>query len=297
MLKRKYVYSDITLITFIKSIINGIKKNISDFAEYNIDITQMDELIIIVKEFEILSDDSEYLYSAVIESETKDELKSSLISKLKDLLLRVEFKYGKDSPQVKNFEVSKRYLFSEEELLSVCRRAYLLLNEMISELADVGLTSEKLADFNDLVNLFEEARSTKTKAYTERSEKTKERIIMANMLYDKAMAYSAIAKSIYKSKNPSKYKRFMPPKRSPKGLDEPPILSFDAETKLISWSKIDEATSYQLQNSEKGKFKEIYSGEATSYKLSGAKGRFYVRVRARNSKGFGPFSEELDIIV
>lgn len=297
MLKRNYNMSDGDLISFIDRIILVIKSNISDFLVYNIDIDSMNELYNQLRAFDSISFDDDYLYSAVEKNQVKDRLKSSLEKRLREMLVRVEFKYGRDTPEYRNFNVSLKNLQTEDGLISVSRRTYLLLYEMLADLAEVGLTSAMLDEFLELINEFEEARNTKTKAFTERTEMTKERIIMANTLYNKMKTLCAIGRGIYKDNSYARYKVFKLPKRAPKGLDEPPVMNYNQEKRLVEWEKIDGATSYQLQINENKKFREIYSGIDTSFKLNVQKGWVRLRIRARNLKGFGPFSDVKDFWV
>lgn len=216
MIKRLYVFTDLELLSFLNDIIYLIKKNISDFMIYNIDINQINSFKDEVNSFEKIIGDEFFLYSSVIETKNKNTAKSVLVDKLKDLVFRISIKFGTNSPEYKNFRMSKRYAFTDEEIITVSERTLSLLVEMIAELADTGITTEMLEEFEDLIASYKNARDRQIKSQTERNERTKERIILGNQLYNKVMLYCAIGKKIYKVRRDPIYNMFFPPKRNKK---------------------------------------------------------------------------------
>ena len=293
--KRKYTISDDKLLSFINNMILVMKSSVTDFQIYNIDLDKINSFYDAARSYENKMIDFVNVIELGVRNEEKNKLKSSLIEKFKENLIRISLKYGKDSAEYGKFYVSKIHILNDDELISASRRAYLLLADMQADLLEFGLTPEILAEFNDTANQFEEAKNISIKTASWRVLKTKERIAEANQLYETTRNYAEIGKMIYRNK--SEYKYFILPVNTPKGLNIPPELRYNPEKNQVEWDEISEATSYQLQKHNGKKFVEIYSGSEPFYKLNLKGARIYLRCRARNSKGFGQFGNELEIIV
>jgi hypothetical protein len=80
-----------------------------------------------------------------------------------------------------------------------------------------------------------------------------------------------------------------------RSIETPVDFIFDEVTSTFSWSPVNKATSYQIQRKMHNDFVEIYTGTETFFKPSPAdlKGQF--KIRARYRRGYGNFSELLEI--
>jgi hypothetical protein len=80
-----------------------------------------------------------------------------------------------------------------------------------------------------------------------------------------------------------------------KSIETPSDFSFDESTATFKWSQVNKARSYQIQRKKDKDFTEVYSGSETFYKPSIADIKGQYRIRARYVRGFGNFSELVEI--
>lgn len=87
---------------------------------------------------------------------------------------------------------------------------------------------------------------------------------------------------------------------SGKRINPPDEIDFNIQSKKLSWEAIENATSYEvvakLINSDKD-FDEIYTGNENFTQINLPKSDYLIKIRARNKKGFGDWSEEIEITV
>lgn len=83
--------------------------------------------------------------------------------------------------------------------------------------------------------------------------------------------------------------------RRGKKADTPSNIVFDENTKTLTWDESEGATSYQLafSETEKSKWKVLFSGKANNYTFKEAPMNIKIKIRTRNKNGFSKWSEEI----
>jgi len=292
---RKYIISDNELYWFVKKLLTDLERNLIKFSEFNLNIDKLNELKTELDNFEAFQSDSTSRTRLSTLIYEKNEFKSSIIEICKVMDLRVISKFGKNSSERRILNLSNVQKFNDGELVTVLKSGVEYLTELLPQMADVGLTEESIEELENLTNGFYDSVNEAKKMANARIDLTKERIEMGNRLYDKAMLYCSYGKRVFKNKDDFMYKRFLLPKRAPLVLKTPMILNYDAEKGLFWWDEVASATSYQLQEGDGTIFWEIYTGAEASFQYTPPAGKKFYRIRPRNLRGFGVFSEEMEI--
>lgn len=85
-----------------------------------------------------------------------------------------------------------------------------------------------------------------------------------------------------------------------KRIESPNELNYSINSKEFTWQAVEKATSYELalklSNSSKD-FSTIYAGKKERFFHLLSNGKYLVKIRARNKKGFGDWSDEFEIEV
>ncbi len=85
-----------------------------------------------------------------------------------------------------------------------------------------------------------------------------------------------------------------------KRINAPENLQYSISSSEFSWTSETKATSYELEikkSNANAEFTKIYSGKKQVFYHKLSAGKYFAKVRARNKKGYGEWSEELEIIV
>lgn len=281
----------------VERTIRKLRELLLDFIPYGLSEEILDNYenrIALIKQMP--ANDTEN-FSLGIDLDRKNRMREALLEDIRMMAVRVLAKYGKNSIANEQFGMKNMTSFSDEVLESKARAAYSFLNERISELEDYGLTPAVLASFLDSINNFADARLTWLNARANRLITTNKRLELSKELYDEIQKWMAIGRLIYRKKSRVFYEYFVTyGTRKSYKLFEISGFNFDIENKKISWETQPNATSYQLQSSvDNDKFVEIYSGEENEFVLPILpKIKTYYKVRPRNSKGFGEFSDVIE---
>lgn len=127
---------------------------------------------------------------------------------------------------------------------------------------------------------------------------TEERIELSNKLYSYVVKYTNFGKLIWEYTSEARYNDYIIYSTPSAGTLTPPEnFNYDASTRKVSWSSVLNSTSYLLQSSIDSKtFKKIYSGSDNYFVFESSNFmKIYLRCCARNSNGYGPFSQILEV--
>jgi len=297
IIKKSFPMKDAEFQYWIQDIQRYLTEDAADLEQFGITTDKLDELNAKIEYFTSFPDDNlmkSYIYENVSE---KNSIQKSIFSTIKFMALRVQMKYGANSPQINKMEIKSIESFSDDKILTVSKSIHSDMVAMFADLEEFGLTLAMLNDFDNLNNSYENALRAVKEAQKQRVLKTNERLKLANELYALISIYCKIGKTVYKTADPIRYKRYVifGTMKSYKLLP-PENFIYDETSLKISWNEVKNATSYQLQKSTTGTtFVEIYAGDKLEFTLTSKPGtKTYFKVRARNLKGFGPFSEVLE---
>ncbi|MCX6154513.1 MAG: hypothetical protein NT007_10165 [Candidatus Kapabacteria bacterium] len=207
--QRIYNISDPELIGFSQHVSDCISRDITDFELYNVTSLAVSNLQSICDAFKIFPTD-DYVYQEYLSAnETKDALIEAMKEIIRKMALRVEMKWSKNSPKYRSIGISDVYNCPDEAFIM---RARLILEFMIenkTELISEGLTDEMLDQMEEKLQELIDAKYLQKEKFTNRAEKTIERVEKGNELYGIVSKYCEIGKQIWERVNPAKYKDYV----------------------------------------------------------------------------------------
>ena len=294
-IQRDYRMADADLSMFASNLIATVNADIADFAEFGIDAAKMTAFTALCNQFESLPTDNSIIGDVMEASYLRDEQRNLLLDQMHKLAGRVEAKWGADSFQYRKLDFSQPSRLTDNLLAQTGRVMHLQLSGYLTQLSEFGLTQALLDDFLAQIETFEIKKNNQSLVDAMRREKTFERIKMGNEVYEMVVRLCNFGKMLYEKKNPAKYQSFIIYTPSAGGLKPPTNLAYRPGDFVISWSPVENATSYELEYSPDGAAWTVaYSGsdDAVQY-IPAVEGWAYFRCRARNSNGYGEFSEVL----
>lgn len=293
--RRSYNLLDADLCMYVSNLCNYMTRDLTDLSIFGVTAAKITALKALGNTFEAFPTDGSFVGDVVVTTENKNMLREQLLAEIRNMVLRVEAKWGLNSGKLKRLDVVNPSLLSDELLLSAAKRVHLKMTDYLTDLADYGLTQAGLDSLAELTTQFELAKNAQAEASSLRDEKTEERIAMGNELYALVSMYCGFGKKVYEKTSKSKYKDYVIYGHAAGGLKPPVGLAYRPGDFVVSWGIVENATSYELQYSPDGSaWIEAYSGDADAVQyIPATEGWAYFRCRARNSNGYGAYSEVL----
>ena len=292
--QRIYNFLDATLCQYTSDLCNILTRDAVDLGLFGITAPQITALKALGDAFEVFPPDDALLGDLMVATETKNGLADQVRETIRNMALRVQIKWGTGSGQYKSLGDMGLSKLIEDVLLTTARNVHTRMTGFLTDLASTGLTQDLLDDFEDLNNSFEDSRNEVANKVEERDLKTRERIANGNALYSLVVNYCEIGKRIYEKTNAAKYNDYIIyGSAEPGSLTVPTGLSYNISENLFAWSQVTNATSYQLERSSDGiTYEEYYARGETRFNIQPeGNTEYYYRCRARNSGGYGPYSE------
>ena len=292
---REYKMSDSELCLFTTNLCIFLTRDLADLQDFGITSQKIATLQALGDAFEVFPNDDYYLGAVMEATEIKQMKAEELKEAYRKMVLRVTMIWGEDQSMLRRVGASEYYAAPDDKLITLSNNAHLFLTEHLTQLAPVGLTQELLEDFQTLIQEFDVLISTQKKAVDLRDKKARERGNKGNELYQLVSMYCEIGKKIYARTDISRYNDYVIYGHAAGGLKPPVMIGYRPGDFVISWGAVENATSYELEYSPDGSAWIVaYSGsdDAVQY-IPAVEGWAYFRCRARNSNGYGEFSEVL----
>ena len=292
---RAYRLSDADMIMFASLLVRNLKADITELSEFGVTMEKISAFQTQADEFELILPDEVYLSTITGAVEEKNAIDAQLKEHIRVNYTRTVGRWGENSVEARSLGVKGMNDLSEFELFSFARRFQVLLGRYQPDLVDYGLTPEKLLAFKALTDAYEIALGNVNDKMLEREAATKDRIDKANALYEQIVKFTEFGKRAFFNSNPAKYSQYVIYGREAGPVKPPTNLAYRPGDFVISWGAVQNATSYELEYSPDGSAWVVaYSGsdDAVQY-IPAVEGWAYFRCRARNSNGYGEFSEVL----
>ena len=293
--RRNYNMLDAELCMFTSNLCNFMTRDLSDLAIFGITTAKIASLKALGDAFELFPSDGMLVGDVMTTTENKNAIREQVLAEIRNMLLRIEAKWGLDSGKYRSMDINSPSQLGDELLLSAAKRVHIKMTEFLPDLADYGLTKEILDAFAALNEQCELAKNAQAEANSKRIITSEERVNKGNELYEFVTLYCGFGKKIYEKTSPAKYNDYIIYAPVAGGLKPPTNLAYRPGDFVISWSPVENATSYELEYSPDGSAWVVaYSGsdDAVQY-IPAVEGWAYFRCRARNANGFGEFSEVL----
>ena len=295
-IKRNYTMLDAELCMFASNLCVRLTRDLSDLSTFGIQASSITALKALGDDFEAFPSDDTYYGEMLLATQTKNQLADQVRESIRNMALRVQLKWGANSPQYKTLGDMAVSKFSDEVLSGIADKILGRMNVYLADLASTGLTQQDIDDYEELIESYEEALNSLSSAIELRDIKAKERILMGNELYSFVVNYCEIGKRVYEKSDPAKYNDYIIyTTTSPGSLTAPQNFMFDPVNYEFTWSAVTNATSYEFQESPDGvNWSEYWTGADTHcFYEEDPTTVIYFRCRARNASGFGPASDTI----
>ncbi len=294
---RKYLLSDAELTTFAAQLLTYIRRDMQDFAVFGVTPAKIDELEAQREEFMRLPSDASFVTKAILAKELRSATRDRLLTSMSHVTLRFEMAFGAGDTKLKMLETDELGKQTEDTLLNRARHFEAAIAEYAEALEDFGQTAEATAEFSsDIIN-FERAIMALKEAGKARTANTALRVAKGNEFYLKLTHYTDMGKKLFKKTNPQKLSDYIIyGAASPVSVHGAPANIRFTGTEILEWDEIDNAVSYAVAISTDNGIswqKDIATSE-NSLKVPSEEGKYLYKVRGRNAKGLGEYSEVLE---
>lgn len=290
---RVYSMQDAELNVFASKLVNNITRDASEFALRGVNSAAITAFSNLQSSFELIPTDSYYSADISIASDLKNTHRIDAEKAIRSIVNCARIKWGEGSAQSKKFGAATMTRDNDKVFLTTCRQVITTATEYLATLASVGLTQDMIDDLEDLTNDFADDLNNILSAQEIRDIKTQERISKGNQLYEYVTQYCEIGKYIWIDVDEARYNDYIIYSGSNPGyLAAPQNFIFNPSNYTFTWSAVENAISYKIQQSNDGNnWTEYWSGSETSciYEES-PDTTIYFRVLAHNSSGNGPYS-------
>ena len=276
------------LMSATKKLIVVLERDLSDLGIFGLTQANIDNLVDLVDDFEDMRTDIEYEGDLMVKTQEKDVLAEQVKEQIRFMNVRVEAAFGANSIVYDTFRFGDYNKIPDDALLTTIQRVTRMANQYIAELGTYGVTPALITQLDTLSDQFSDAIVAQEGAVDARRMAANDRTIAANEIYTFVTNYSNFGKKFYAKTNPAKYEDYVIyTTTSPGSLTAPQNFMFDPVNYDFSWSAVENATSYILQESTDGtNWTEYWSGAETTcaYEESPVV-MMYFRVLAHNAGG------------
>jgi len=279
-------------------------RDATEFLAYSVTADDIADFKALGDALEVFPTDDWYLGNVSIATEDKDAKADALRLAIRSISVRAENKWGPNSARYKQFRVTGMNKFNDRDLLVCARHVHYVGTQYLTDLASEGLTQTILDNFLALAEEFEQSMNAQIDAVAQRDIKTEERVVMGNELYSYVVKYCNIGKQIWENVNEAKYNDYViyvggGGGGTPEVPPPAPVLNYAPNE--FYWDEVSTATSYQLvyKLTTDTEWIELYAGPfpSGSIAFNPGEGEWIARLRARNSAGYGDWSEEVTVFI
>jgi hypothetical protein len=297
-ISRIYHLSDGEMALFANTIGSAMTRDLIQFESYSVTNTKIEDFIYIIDNFQALPDDDLLRGDVSYAVEQKDSCRNTVLSTMRSISVRAKSVFGENSAKYRSLAPNSITKMTDSVLLVAARNVHTQAVNNAAELAVEGVTTLYLTSFNTANQAFEDALDEVGNRKFMRDHGVETKILKGNELYTLLVKYCDYGKTIWDGVSPAKYNDYVIYTPGPGSITAPVGLNYNAATKVISWSIVENATSYQVQiSSDNENFSEIYAGAANSFVYSTPIANLvYIQCRARNANGYGKWSEVVEVV-
>jgi hypothetical protein len=282
---------------FANTIGSAMTRDLVEYESYSMTNEKIDDFIDLVDNFQALPDDDLLRGDVSYAVEQKDLCKNAVLSTMRSIAVRAKSVFGENSAKYRSLAPGSISKMTDSELLVAARNVHTQAVNNAAELAAEGVTNIYLTAFDAANQAFEDALDEVGNRKFMRDHGVETKILKGNELYTLLAKYCDYGKTIWDGVSPAKYNDYVIYTPGPGSITAPINLNYNSATKAISWTAVENATSYQVQiSSDSVDFNEIYAGAANSFVYSTPiTNLVYLQCRARNANGYGKWSEVVEV--
>ncbi len=230
---------------------------------------------------------------------TKNTIAAELKTILRGITERARIAFGIGSSKYSLFHTKDLSKLPDSELLLFSRVVKRSADTYHTELLPVGLTAAMITALDAKNTDFEIAVNSQRTAIAMRDAATNNRSEKALELYNLMTSYCETGKVIWYETNEACYNDYVifGANGQPVTLIAPTEFICDNTAHKFTWTAIDNATSYEIQTlNGHTDWTQLWTGSDTQYIYTPSPGTTaQYRIRARNSSGYGPICDAINI--
>jgi len=196
---RHFNLSDSELASFAGNLVSSMERDAAEFEQRGVSAADILALKDLKDAYWKVPPDEVYLGELMSEVDKKDGYRAELFAGMQKVSGFFEQKYGPDSNEYKQLEISGAGRFSEDNLIAAGRQLARIAGEYLPVLSGIGLTQAMIDAVQSACDSFENSATKTAKIKAVRAEKTAERIEKGNEIYEYVKKYCAIGKLIWEN--------------------------------------------------------------------------------------------------
>ena len=288
------------LIVTCTSINTFMTRDSTEFATFGTDSADIIAFLTKITDFEALPTDTELASIMITSTAAKNTLATDLRTLLRGVSERARLAFGINDGRYILFHSGDLSKMPDSDLLTFSRMVKRSADIHHTELLTFGLTALMITALDTKSDDFEAAINAQLSAIASRDIATNNRSAKALELYNMMISYCETGKVIWNGVNDAKYNDYVifGPSGNLLTLVAPYDFAYDNITHKFTWSEISNATSYEIQYSENHvDWLSLWTGSDLEYAYIPTVGHdTEFKCRARNSTGFGDFSDAITIL-
>ena len=204
-----YNYSSTEITSRCRVIIDLVKRDINQFNKFGITEEDLDKMANDIKTFEEFPEDKLFATKVSDKTRIKDANETLLKTDIRNVLLHISVvMQGKDDMK-KYFKSQKVTGIPVGELIEFAEKVLKVANQFKAKLNNAGLRQEDFDNFKARIKNLRNALKELEVVRIERVKTTDKRRELGKNLYEQLVKYSTIGKTIWKTKDPERYKSYL----------------------------------------------------------------------------------------
>lgn len=203
--KRNYSLSDNELIATSKQKSALIKRDAIEFLEFGITVVAVDGFDADVENFSDMPTDNLAVAYQMEATEIKNEKGEEVRVAIRNVMGRVQLRFGLNSTIYKKFGTEKLAQLSDADLYILGKTVAFIGEEYLTELSENGLTQAILNELENICSAFEKMLINQKVVMGNRTILQENRILAGNKIYKKLLSYLSIGLTIWETKSEARY--------------------------------------------------------------------------------------------
>jgi len=206
---KKYNMDIPTLIDVANRIRHLALTDIAELTQYGIDAAYLSAFEAEIDLLEVFPSDRMMRTDKSISVEEKEELREELVPMLRDFAVRAKLTFEPKSVEAGAFKFAFPGSFNDRDLLVLARKIKRNADEYLAQLASAGLTQAMIDELDTKTTAFENKLDAVAAAHNKRTQSTRDRINLANSIYDKTRKIADVGKNYFADRNYAKYSHYL----------------------------------------------------------------------------------------
>lgn len=206
---RLYKFSDATLVTMSREKIAFMRRDTEAFASFGITETMITDLETALTNFSETVTDIEAISDQTGVTEAKNAKAEQIRTAIRNVMARVELKYGTNSARYKKFGTANLSKLPDSELLLTGIRVARVGHEFLQDLFANGLDQNMLIAIANLCHEFQTLMLDLQVKISDRDIIQEDRVEAGNAVYSTLVSYTTTGRVIWETTDVAKYNDYV----------------------------------------------------------------------------------------